>query len=111
MPKYRLKKDHFLQTKRAGAKPEDKNVWDKEPQLHEAGTEVDFEGAPSLHMEGVDKEAKARCSERQSRFEDKRKRAQARGASVGWSPAYEANMAAIAGRRPPAPTQQTAKSA
>lgn len=95
MATYRLKKDHYLQVKRAGAKPDDKNPWEKEPQLHEQGSVVEWDGKPSLQMEPVDKEAKERVAERQAEWADRKAAARAGKSAVGWSQSYERNMERI----------------
>lgn len=87
MPRYRLKKDHYLQNNKAKV----------EPQLHPAGAEIDWNGAPSLQMEPLDKEAKERSGARLADFAEKRKEAQSRrgNARVGWSSQFEQNMANV----------------
>lgn len=93
MPKYRLKKEHYLQDNKAGV----------EPQLHEAGKEIEWKGTPSLHMEPVDAEAKERHKARMADFGETKKRAMASRSSVGWTPSFAANMERIITREPPAP--------
>jgi hypothetical protein len=105
MAKYRLKKEHYLQDKKAKV----------EPQLHEKGAVIDWEGTPSLHMEPIDKQAKERVEARVADFGEKRKEAMARhGVRVGWTPTFEKNMANIITRPEPgedAPAQSTSGSA
>lgn len=103
MPRYKLKKDHYLQDKAAKL----------EPQAHEAGAEIDWNGTPSLHMEPLDTEAKERVEARVADFQATRKRAQNARKTVGWSPRYEQNMVNIVTRGatlPDAPPQAAAGS-
>lgn len=97
MPQYRLTKDHYLQVKKPGAKPGDKDPWVKEPQLHEQGSVVDWDGKPSLQMEAVDKEGGERIEARRAEWREKKASARDRAAksSVGWSQSYERNMERI----------------
>jgi hypothetical protein len=96
MPKYRLKKDHFLQAKKPGTQHDSKDRWAKEPQLHEQGSTIDWDGPPSLHMEPLDKEAGERVEQRVADWNARKQKAQAsRAAMVGWSPNYAANMERI----------------
>lgn len=92
MPKYKLRKEHFLQDNKGG----------KEPQLHEKGEVVDWNGTPSLHMEPIDAEAKERTKARMADFGETKKNAMARRSSVnvGWSRTFEANMERIITREP-----------
>lgn len=87
MAKYRLKKEHFLQDNKAGI----------EPQLHEKGKEIDWNGTPSLHMEPIDAEAKERHKARMADFGETKKNAMQRRSSVnvGWSRSFEQNMERI----------------
>jgi hypothetical protein len=103
MARYRLKKEHYLQDKQAKI----------EPQLHEKGAEIDWPGAPSLHMEPLDKPARERVEARVADFGEKRKLAAQRRESMGWSRTYEQNMASIITRPDPsadAPAQSTSGS-
>jgi hypothetical protein len=92
MPRYRLKKEHYLQDNKAGI----------EPQLHEKGAEIDWKGTPSLHMEPLDTEAKDRHRERMADFGETKKNAMARRSSVqtGWTRSFELNMERIITREP-----------
>lgn len=87
MARYKLKREHYLQDKKAKI----------EPQLHEKGAEIDWPGTPSLHMEPIDKEARERVTARMADFGEKRKEAMQRRDSirVGWSQTFEQNMANI----------------
>lgn len=85
MPRYKLTKEHYLQDKKLKV----------EPQLHEKGAVIDWAGAPSLHMEPLDKEAKERVTARVADFGEKRKEAAQRRASMGWTRTYEQNLANI----------------
>jgi hypothetical protein len=95
MPRYKLTKDHYLQAKRAGTQHDSKDRWAKEPQLHEQGSEVDFDGKPSLHMQPLDKEAKERVQARHAEWEERKAKARAGRATVGWTPQFGANMERI----------------
>jgi hypothetical protein len=95
MPKYKLTKDHYLQAKRPGAKPDAQDRWAREPQLHEQGSVIDWDGKPSLHMEPVDKEAGERVEARKAEWNERKQKAQAGRASVGWNPAFAQNMERI----------------
>lgn len=106
MARYRLKKEHYLQDKKAKI----------EPQLHEKGAEIEWLGTPSLHMEPVDKDAKERVTARMADFGERKKEAAARRGQgrVGWTPAFEANYERIITRPEPsddAPAQSTSGSA
>jgi hypothetical protein len=106
MAKYRLKKEHYLQDKKSKV----------EPQLHEKGAEIDWDGTPSLHMEPLDKDAKERSAARVADFGERKKEAAARRATgrVGWTPAFEANYERIITRpeaSEDAPAQSTSGSA
>ena len=104
MPRYKLKKEHYLQD----------NALKIEPQAYDAGAEVDWPGTPSLHMEPLDTEAKERVDARQAAFAETRRKAQAKRKSVGWSPSFEANLAHIITRGatlPDAPAQAATGSA
>jgi hypothetical protein len=104
MPRYRLNKEHFLQDKKA----------DLEPQLHSKGAEINWPGAPSLHMEPLDKPAKERVEARVADFAETKRKAAERRNAIGWSPSYERNMASIITRPEPledAPAQSTSGSA
>jgi hypothetical protein len=92
MPKYKLKKEHYLQDNKAGV----------EPQLHEKGAVVDWAGQPSLHMEPIDAEAKDRHKQRMADFGETKKNAMQRRSSVstGWSRTFEQNMERIITREP-----------
>ena len=106
MPRYKLKKDHYLQDKKARV----------EPQLHEKGAEVDWAGTPSLHMEPLDKEATERSTARIADFGERRREAMKRRDSIqtGWTRTFEQNMANIITRPEAgdeAPAQSTSGSA
>jgi hypothetical protein len=92
MPRYKLKKEHYLQDNKTGL----------EPQLHEKGAEVEWHGAPSLHMEPLDAEAKDRHKARMADFGETKKNAMVRrsSAQTGWTRAFEANMERIITREP-----------
>ncbi len=92
MPRYKLKKEHYLQDNKAGI----------EPQLHEKGAEIDWKGTPSLHMEPLDAEARERHKARMADFGETKKNAMARRSSVqtGWSRTFEQNMERIITREP-----------
>jgi hypothetical protein len=92
MPRYKLKKEHYLQDNKAAV----------EPQLHPQGTEIDWNGTPSLHMEPIDAEAKERTKARMADFGETKKNAMARRSSVqtGWSRTFEQNMERIITREP-----------
>lgn len=102
MPRYELTKDHYLQDKKRKI----------EPQLHEAGSKVEWEGPVSLHMKPLDNEATERVEARQAAFKEKREKAQAGRAMAGWTPQFGANMAQIITRTtsPEAPAQADAGS-
>lgn len=87
MPRYKLKKEHYLQDNKAKV----------EPQLHEKGAEIDWSGTPSLHMEPLDAEAKERTKARMADFGETKKNAMQRRSSVnvGWSRTFEQNMERI----------------
>lgn len=87
MPRYRLKKEHYLQDNKAKL----------EPQLHEKGAEIDWHGTPSLHMEPLDAEAKDAHKARMADFGETKKNAMARRSSVqtGWTRSFEQNMERI----------------
>lgn len=93
MPKYRLKKDHYLQY----GKPDKEGRRQVEPQYHEQGSVVDWPGKPSLNMEPVagDKEATERVQERQAEFQERRKKSQAGRSATGWSRQFEQNLTRI----------------
>lgn len=92
MPRYRLKKEHYLQDNKARI----------EPQLHEKGAEIDWNGTPSLHMEPLDADARERHKARMADFGETKKNAMARRSSVqtGWSRSFEQNMERIITREP-----------
>lgn len=92
MPKYKLKKEHYLQDNKSGV----------EPQLHEAGKVIDWNGTPSLHMVPQDAEATERVKARMADFGETKKRAMAHRSSVGWGRTFEQNMERIITREPPA---------
>lgn len=87
MARYRLKKEHYLQDKARG----------KEPQLHAAGSEIDWVGKPSLHMEPIDQEATDASADRFAEFDKTKKDAMKRRSTVstGWSRNFEQNMERI----------------
>jgi len=95
MATYKLSKDHFLQAKRPGTKHDSKDRWLKEPQLHEQGATIEFDGPPSLHMEPLDKEATERVEARRADWNDKKAKGRSARAQVGWSPQFGANMERI----------------
>lgn len=106
MPRYRLKKEHYLQSNKDRV----------EPQLHAKGEEISCGGTPSLHMEPLDKEARDRVDARLADFGEKKQEAAKRRAAgrVGWTPAFEANYERIITRPEPgenAPAQAAAGSA
>ncbi|MCA1831223.1 MAG: hypothetical protein LC750_00485 [Actinobacteria bacterium] len=103
MPRYRLKKEHYLQDKKAKV----------EPQFYEKGAEVEWAGTPSLHMDPIDKQAKERVEARVADFQEKRKEAAQRRTAMGWSSSYERNLAHIITRPDPsndAPAQSASGS-
>lgn len=87
MPRYRLKKEHYLQDNKAGL----------EPQLHAKGAEIDWKGQPSLHMEPLDAEARDAHKARMADFGETKKNAMQRrnSVNVGWSRTFEQNMERI----------------
>lgn len=100
MPKYKLKKDHYLHHRFPGDKF-------ATPRLHSAGQVVEFDGPPSLAMDPVGKDAEERIADRneERRQEHERLRANSR-ASVGWTPQLENSMKKVLGGSVDLPSEQ-----